>query len=202
MKIIELVIDEENFKDGVFAISLVDEPAIESDFVALSKTDDAYKLATVDEEKRIVMGPVLIPDFPILRKTKDGEPYYILFREKTIRDASQLYMKKGNQANTTLDHQIRVEGATVVETWLKEHEEFDKSNIHQLNAPVGSWLVSMRIDNDEVWNDYVKTGKVKGFSIEGLFEDENVVKARNEKIDRDEFFEIVNEFLNMIENDK
>ena len=182
--IVKLVIDEENHKDGVFAISLVEDPAIELDFIALTKENEhQIELKTVSEEKRLVMGPVLVPNFPMLRKAKDGTPYYILFEEDTIRQASQLYLKKHNQNNATLEHELHLEGVFVAETWLKEDEVHDKSVKYNIEAPLGSWMVAMKIENNEVWEDYVKTGKVKGFSIEGLFEDEMKVAAR--KLDKE-----------------
>lgn len=201
-KVVELVIDEENFKDGVFAISLVEEPAIEIDFVALNKMNDPLMLKSIDDEKRLVMGALLVPDFPILRKDKDGNPFYILFKENTIREASQLYMKKGNQSNATIEHSLRVEGATVVETWMKEDETHDKSVKHKIDAPVGSWFVTMKIDNNELWEDYVKTGKVKGFSIEGLFEDQMKVAARKTELSNDnaDFYTLLEEAVDFITN--
>lgn len=179
-RVVELVIDEENFKDGVFCISVVDEPAIESNFLALKKEGEEIQLKTVNEDKRILIGAVLIPNKPILRKDKKGEPYYIVFSKETIEKASQIYQKKGNQNNASINHSFRLEGATVVETWLKEDEVHDKSVKYDLDAPLGSWLIKMKIENSEIWEEYIKTGELKGFSIEGLFEDATVVEAKKE----------------------
>ena len=167
MEIIELVIKED--ADGIEAISVVENPAIEVDFIALSKQEE-IKLAEVDKEKRILMGAALIPNKQIYRKDKDKE-YYIYFSEDTVRKASELYLKESNQSNATLEHKDKLVGLTVVESWIVEDEKKDKSNLYELNAPKGSWVVSMKVDNDDIWNDYVKTGKVKGFSIEGFFTD-------------------------------
>ena len=199
-RVVELVLDEENFKDGVFAISLVETPAIDIDFVALNAEEDPIKLTAIDEDKRLLMGAVLTPDYPILRKDKNGEPFYILFKEETIKETSQLYLKKGNQSNTTLDHSVRVDGAFVVETWLKEDEVHDKSVKYDIPAPVGSWMVTMKVENNEIWNDFVKTGKVKGFSIEGLFEDQLKVAARKTELSGsdDLFIQILDEAVDAI----
>jgi hypothetical protein len=168
MNIIELILDENDDMNGIEAISVVENPAIEEDFVALKS--DEIKLAEVDKEKRILMGAALIPNKPIYRRNGKDE-FYIFFSKETVLKASQLYLKKGRQGEATLEHQEKITGLTVVESWLVEDEVHDKSRKYGLNMPLGTWMVSMKVDNDEIWNDYVKTGKVKGFSIEGYFAD-------------------------------
>jgi len=169
MRIVELVLDEDNEMAGIEAISIVESPAIEADFVALKA--DEIKLAEVDKEKKILMGALLIPNKPIFRNSDDQDDYYIYFSKDTVEKASQLYLKNGNQNNTTLEHQHSLNGLTLVESWLVVDEKFDKSRKYGMNVPVGSWMGSVKVNNDDVWNDYVKTGKVKGFSIEGYFAD-------------------------------
>ena len=215
-KVVELVLNEEEYKDGVFAISLVEEPAIELDFVWLAKEKnyEPFKLAAVDEEKRILIGAALVPDFPILRKDKEGNEYYIKFSKETVKRTSELYLNKGNQNNTTLDHAITINGVGVTESWIKEDEEKDKSNIYGIEAPVGTWFVAMKVENGEIWNEYIKTGKVKGFSIEGLFDDKLKVEAQKlqkktieERINESEipnavFAAIISDFVDYILDDK
>ena len=167
MEIIELILDNEE-AIGVEAISVVENPAIESDFIALSNQE--IKLAEVDKEKRLLMGALLIPNKPIYRRNGDNE-YYVFFSKETILKASQIYLQKGNQSNSTLEHKSELKGLTLVESWIVEDKDKDKTALYGLDAPVGSWVGSVKVDNDEVWNDYVKTGKVKGFSIEGYFAD-------------------------------
>lgn len=164
MTIFELVIDEESDAYGIQAISLVESPAIEEDFVALS---DEFRFKAIDNERRIVMGPALIPDKPIYRR-KGEEEFFIFFSKETIRRAMELYFKAGFQANATLEHQAPITGTTIVESWIVEGEQ-DKSRMYGLNVPKGTWMVSMKIDDETLWSDWVKGGKVKGFSIEGLF---------------------------------
>jgi len=168
MKIIELVLDEEQEDSGVEAISIVESPAIEEDFVALKKQD--IKLAEVNKDKKLLMGALLVPNKPIFRKNEDDE-YYIYFSKDTIRKASQLYLKNGNQNNSTLEHQHSLNGLTLVESWIVESETNDKSRLYNMNVPVGTWMGTVKVNNDDVWNEYVKTNKVKGFSIEGYFAD-------------------------------
>jgi len=168
MKIVELVLDEEDELNGIEAISIVENPAIEEDFIALK--DQQIKLAEVDKEKKILMGALLIPNKPIYRQSGDEE-YYIYFSRDTVLKASQKYLKSGNQKNSTLEHQMNIQGLTLVESWIKEDKVHDKSVKYGMDVPVGTWLGSVKVDNDEVWENYVKTGLVKGFSIEGYFAD-------------------------------
>tara|TARA_B100000780_G_scaffold232771_1_gene172833 strand:- start:1963 stop:2565 length:603 start_codon:yes stop_codon:yes gene_type:complete len=168
MRIVELILDEEQEESGIEAISIVESPAIESDFVAL-KTEE-IKLAEIDKEKRILLGALLIPNKPIYRKGDEGE-YYIFFSKDTIAKASQLYLRNGYQNNSTLEHNENLKGLTLVESWLVEDEVQDKSRKYGLNVPVGTWMGAVKVNNNEIWNEYVKTNKVKGFSIEGYFAD-------------------------------
>ena len=178
MKIIELILDEDQDDIGVEAISIVESPAIESDFVALKNQE--IKLAEVDKEKKILMGALLIPNKPIYRNGAEGE-YYIYFSKDTIVKASQLFLQKGNQSNSTLEHAEPLSGLTLVESWIVESKEQDKSAMYGLDVPVGTWMGSVKVNNDEVWNEYVKSNKVKGFSIEGYFADK--MEAPKEKVE-------------------
>lgn len=157
-------------KEGVYAISLVENPAIEVDFIALSK-QEIVKMASVDEEKRLLISPVLIPDQPILRVDDFGNPYNIVFPAETIRQAQQNFYKQGFQSNSTLEHneEMKLSDVTFVESWIKEDEQLDKSVKYGFNQPVGTWFAIMKVENDEVWAK-VKSGEVKGFSIDGVFE--------------------------------
>ena len=134
MRIVELVLDEDQEFSGIEAISIVESPAIESDFVALK--DDEIKLAEVSKDKRILMGALLIPNKPIYRYSEDGE-YYIYFSKNTIEKASQMYLRNGNQNNSTLEHQHQLNGLTLVESWIVEDEVHDKSRKYGMNVPLG-----------------------------------------------------------------
>ena len=167
-KIIELILDEDQEMTGVEAISVVENPAIEEDFIALKSEE--IKLAEVNKEKRILMGALLVPNKPIYRRSGDDE-YYIYFSKETVAKASQMYLVNGNQNNSTMEHQYDLKGLSLVESWLVEDEVHDKSRKYGMNVPLGTWMGAVKVNNEEVWNDYVKTGKVKGFSIEGYFAD-------------------------------
>ncbi len=179
MKIFELVIDEEAELYGIDAISLVDKPAIELDFVALS--EQKVQFAEVDADKRILVGPALVPDKPIYRSNGE-EDFYVYFSKSTVRRASELYMKHGNQKNHTLEHEHSIQGLTLVESWLVEDKKKDKSAYYGLDVPVGTWMVSVKVDNEAIWQEWVKEGKVKGFSIEGYFVDKTQQAQHSEEM--------------------
>lgn len=195
MKIIELILDEENEDNGITAISIVESGAIESDFIALKNQE--VKFAEQDKEKRILMGAALIPNKPIYRKNEEDE-YYIFFSKDTVRKASELFFIKGNQSEATLEHKVALEGLTIVESWLVASEQ-DKSRHYGMNVPVGTWMVSMKVNSDEVWNDYVRTKKVRGFSIEAYFssrfDERPKDKTLKEEAEADKLLNELKEFL-------
>tara|TARA_R110000744_G_scaffold220662_5_gene339490 strand:- start:1268 stop:1876 length:609 start_codon:yes stop_codon:yes gene_type:complete len=168
MDIIELFLDEENELSGIEAISVVESPAIESDFIALKNQE--VKMAVVDKEQRILMGAALIPNKPIYRKNEKDDGYYVFFSSATVKKASQMFFIKGNQSKATLEHQMSVENLTVVESWLVDDPKMDKSVKYGIDVPKGTWMISMKVNNDKVWKE-VKDGTYKGFSIEGFFSD-------------------------------
>ncbi len=177
MELFELKIDDE-LLDEVFAISLVSEPAIESNFVFFDK--EKVQFQKIDNEKRIVAGPVLIPNKKILRIDGEGKPYEVFFSPETVEKLAQNYLKRRYNNKATLEHEEDVNGVSLVESWIKT-TKLDKSNGLGLNLPVGSWVGLFKIDNDEIWSDYVKNGSVKGFSIEGIFT-HDLIKASREEL--------------------
>lgn len=148
----------------VFAISLVENPAIEENFIYLSAQKPQHILLE-DAEKHIIMGAVLVPDKPIYRN-QSGEEFYIQFSRETIETLAYDYMINKRQHNTTVDHQKGVNDVVVVETWLKTSEN-DKSNDYGMDLPVGTWLATMKVNNEDVWKR-VKSGELQGFSIESM----------------------------------
>ena len=193
MKIIELILDEDQQDAGIEAISIVESPAIESDFVTLNNQE--VKLAEVDKEKKILLGALLIPNKPIYRNGEEGE-YYIFFSKETIVKASQMYLKNGYQNKTTLEHDQALNGLTLVESWIVEDEVMDKSRKYGLNVPVGTWMGAVKVNNEEIWNEYVKENKVKGFSIEGYFAD----KMGKPKEEDEKYLSEEDQLINQIKN--
>ena len=201
MNLIELIIDDNEDMQGVDAISIVENPAIESDFIALKSQE--VKMAEVDKDKRILMGAVLIPEKPIYRRNGEDE-YYIYFSKDTVNKASQLFFKNGNQSNWTFEHDEVITGLTVVESWIVEDTTKDKSALYNLNVPVGTWMASVKVEDAELWQNFVKTGKVKGFSLEGYFADklESKKELAKEQTEEEVLIEKIKQILNNESNKK
>ena len=168
MKLIELIIDEEGDFRGIEAMSHVEYPAIEVDFVHFA-AEQKIELKTNDEQK-IVLGPALIPDKPIFRLSEEGEEFYIYFQKSTVKQAMELYMKDLNLHNATIEHENPLEGVYTVEAWIVEDPEKDKSALYGYNLPKGTWMISQKVENEDHWKK-IKDGEIKGFSIEGYFAD-------------------------------
>lgn len=184
MKIIELKLKENGNGEGITAISLVKHPAIEQNWIAFSedggeaKPDPRFAFKTVDEEQRIVAGPAMIPDKLIYRMGQDGEEFFVFFTADTIRDLSEKFLLQGRQNNVTIEHEATVNDLSVVESWLVEDPERDKSQVYGFDLPVGSWFVKLKVLNDDIWQ-LVKTKEVEGFSVEGVFAQE-LIKSHKE----------------------
>lgn len=148
----------------VYAISLVDEPAIESNFLFLSKEKE-QRIFLEKDEKHLVIGPVLIPDKPIYRNN-GTEEYYIEFSKETIEKLAYEYLMNGRMYSVTTQHQDIADDICLVESWIKTSQN-DKSVDYGMDLPIGTWLCSMKVENEEVWQR-VKSGELKGFSIESF----------------------------------
>lgn len=170
-KIVELVIDDNNEQLAIDAISLVSDPAIDVEMIYMSKDKANITLAKVDEDKRLIISPALIPDKSIYRFNQEtGEEYYVYFSKETVKKASEAYLKYNNQSSATLEHNNRISGVHTVESWIITNPDMDKSNLYGYDLPAGTWMVSMRVENDDVWQ-LVKDKTVKGLSIEGYYVD-------------------------------
>ena len=165
MRLYELIVADEN-TDEVFQISLVENPAIEAFGVFFDKEE--VKFAEMNEEG-LFMAPILIPDKKILRVDAQGTPYEVYFTAPTIKRLAQMYLERKYQSNVNLEHSDKVDGVTLVESWIKESTEKDKSKLYGLNVPVGSWVGTFKIDNEDVREKF-RSGELKAVSIEGLFE--------------------------------
>ena len=166
MEIIELIIDEENMEfAGVEAISVVDNPATEELFVALNE-QKKFEFKQVDKEKRLLMGCALVPNKPIYRlDPKTKKEFYVYFSTETVRKASEMFFKQSNQKNATLEHDVKLKGMTVVESWIVEDATMDKSNLYGLEAPKGAWVISMKVDDLDVWETNVSRATCAGFLL-------------------------------------
>jgi hypothetical protein len=179
MKRYEVLFDEQK-NEGVYAISLVNSPAMESTWVALKEAP--LQFAEVDSSRKILLGIVLIPDKPIYRNDRHGE-YELIFSAKTIEKVAHNFIRAGKVGNTTEEHSVTLSGeqASVVEAWLIEDEVHDKTRKYSetKDAPVGSWAVMMKVDDDGIYNK-ARNGELRGFSIEGLFDTELILNSNKQ----------------------
>jgi len=164
LETIELFIEDEG-EGGISAISFVESPAIEENFIALNS--HKVEMKTINEDKRLVIGLALVPNKLIYRRNR-GFEYNITFSEQTVRKASEKYLKSLKLHNTTVAHETEIDGVFLTESWIVEDPKNDKTNVYGLDAPKGAWAVSMRVENDDLWNK-IKGGDYMGFSIEGMF---------------------------------
>ena len=164
----EALVDGEG--TGMFKISLVDRPAVESDFIALAAQARALSYRVEDEERRLVRGVVMRADFPIYRRNEDGSEYYIVYRADTIREMAEKYLLESRQNAVNLQHEdgTDTDGVHMVQWFVKDTaagmapEGFD-------GIADGSLFAEFHVTDDEIW-DAVKEGTYKGFSLEGVFE--------------------------------
>ena len=196
-KIVELVISDESQEMTIDAISLVTSPAIEQDFVFFGKEKNNLTLAKIDEEKRMLVSPALIPNKNIFRYDPNTDSdYYVYFSKETVRQASELYLKHNNHHKATYQHEENVSGVLTIESWIKEGD-MDKSKLYGFDLPDGTWFVKMKIENDEMWSK-IKDGELKGLSIEGYFIN------KMEKMGKQQFSneEILNAFNELVKDGK
>ena len=166
----------------LFAVSLVEDPAIESNFIALSKQKSSIKL---ENEKRLLIGAALVPNKPIYRNV-NGNEFYISFDETTIEKLAQDFLANDYQHNITVDHQEDANDIVIVESWIKTSEN-DKSVSYGLNEPIGTWFIGMKVNNDEIWQR-VKDGFYKGFSIEAVVGLDELINNNNLQLAMDKEF--------------
>jgi len=169
MKTFQISYDPEQNK-GIYALSVVKSPAMESKFITLKDASKPIKLATISDERRVLMGVALIPDKPIYRNDPEMGEYNIVFSADTIEKAAYDFIRNGNSNNSTIEHEIDLgsDKVSVVESWIIEDTNKDKSRKYGFDEPVGSWMVTMKIHDDAVWA-MAKAGEIQGFSIDGFF---------------------------------
>jgi hypothetical protein len=168
-KIVELIIDPSEEALAIDCISLVSAPAIEENMVYMSKAKNNLTLAKIDEDKRELISPALIPDKNIYRYDADTDSdYYVYFSKETVKNCAYSFLRNNNHHKATLEHQDRVSGVLTVESWIIEDPKIDKSRLYGFELKKGTWMVKMKIENDDLWKK-IKDGELKGLSIEGYF---------------------------------
>ena len=167
-KLYDISIDPTDFETGLNAISLVENPAVEVDFLAFAK-DESAALQFADEERHIITGIALLADTPIYRIAPDRTEYYVRFTKDCIRQLVEKYFKFGLTNSVNIEHKDNqfVDGVTMLESYIIDKERGICPN-EFASAPDGSWVVSYKVNNLDVWSK-IKSGEVKGFSVQGLF---------------------------------
>jgi len=188
----ELMIDEnEDSTLEVDAVALVDEPAIEVNWFAFKQQADLLKFAAINEDEQVLIGAAMIPDKPIFRRDEDGTEYNVTFSKETIKSIALKFFKKNFQNNSNIQHDPaqKVEGITFFQSFMKDTAK----GILGLSGeyPEGTWFLGAKVDNADVWAR-VKSGEIKGFSVEGMF------KYKKAKLSADETFEKIKSILSEI----
>lgn len=187
LPIYNIKIDDFDDETGIQLISLVDQPAVETDFIALSK---AKRQLLQNEEKHIVTGPVLIPDQLIYRNDREGE-YYIRYDADTIFKIMNKFFKKGfpNITNINHDDSILSDKNYLIESWIIDDPNLDKSKVLGFDLPKGTFMATYKIEDDITWNK-IKNGEIKGFSLEGYFYQELSKETKPKQINSDKIKEL------------
>ena len=154
-------------------ISIVETPAIETNFIAFGVETNIkpYTFKVQDTSKRMLIGPLMIADLPIYRVNPDtGEEYYVLFDSEAIENSQKNFTKKNYNGNINMQHETIVDNAYLLESWIITDPKNDKSAAYGFKGLTkGTWMGVLYCPNEQVWNDYIKTGKIKGFSVEGVY---------------------------------
>tara|TARA_R110000782_G_scaffold245289_1_gene331991 strand:+ start:404 stop:1015 length:612 start_codon:yes stop_codon:yes gene_type:complete len=174
----EIVLDELDSGHGINMISLVKEPAIKNNFIALS--DNSIKLK-LDEDKRELVGPLLIPNQKIYRENDKLGKFYVTFSAEVIQSILGKYQHGNLSQSVNLYHSNKLVEAFTKEIWVKEFAE-DKSNAYGFNLDIGTLFAKVKVQDRDFWNDYVKTNLVEGFSIELI---SDIVKQFENKLEAD-----------------
>lgn len=171
------IVEDESSEVEVDFVALVDNPAIEKSFLAFAEKEI---FAIVDEDEHIITGALMLADTPIYRRDQTGE-YYVVFTKETIKKIAQKFFKKGYQKNVNLQHQdgSKVDGLTMFESWIVDSNRGVLAMKGFEDVPDGSWFGSFKVENEEVWA-LIKEGKVKGFSVEGIFNYTKKEKSKEE----------------------
>lgn len=191
MKTYEVVFDKKKDK-GVYALSCVENPAMEDIWLTLADHPQEIQFTAVDEDRRLLLGAALIPNKKIYRKVNDQE-FNIVFSAETIEAAAHNFIKNGYQNNSSENHNVALSGVSVVQSWIVDNPELDKSKSYGKTYEKGTWVTLMEVDNDELWQK-AKNGELNGFSIDGLFTlKEMNVELNNQSMDKKGILEAIRE---------
>lgn len=193
----KMTIDPECWMDGVDAISFVNEPAIDSNFLAFAKDKTKIVMAKTEEKERKVTGAIMIPNQIIYRRDESGYEYEVFYDAETIKLASEGYLKNiYGSVNTSLQHDLYVGSTDLVESWIVG--KTDKSTDLGFEFPEGTWMVTLKVNSDTVWNE-IEAGLANGFSLEGWFNLIPTDMQKQQKLSADDVEEDYSELLKDIE---
>jgi hypothetical protein len=177
---LKMVLDSATAEHGVQTLSLVQNPAIQRGWVALSAVEaqpaKRFHLSEASEgtHKQVITGPALVPGQEILRLDEKGEPYFIVFDAATIEATARRFAAQGHHNSTNQDHATALSGNVVYESWIVADSEKDKAAALGLSVEPGMWMLSVHIPDSDYWQNEVVSGNKTGFSIEGLFSSEQL----------------------------
>jgi hypothetical protein len=182
LPIFKLTINPDD-ETGVDYVALVDEPAIEKNWVAFSKSN--YRFKSLEPEKRIISGALMVADLPIYRNDNKFGEYYVVFDRPTIEQIVFKFFRNGYVANANAMHDKnqKLDGVYMIESFIIDSQKGINTPLGHDDLPDGSWFGSFKVDNEEVWNEFIKTGKFKGFSVEGLFDQELLTQQPEDEIE-------------------
>lgn len=188
LPIYEITCDEDN--QGIRLVSLTDSPAIEEMGMTFNKegVEMSMEFKTI-KDKQIIVGPAMIADKKMIRKDEDGNYYWGFFSKETIKKMVYKFNRDNNNRSINLDHTTQMVKGHIQENWIVEDSTYDKSRLYGYNLPIGSWFISVKIDDSDFWNNEVKMAGKFGFSIEGTMglvpEDMNMDNIIDEIIDEE-----------------
>lgn len=173
LPVYNLTISETDLESGVFTISLVNEPAIEIDYFAFSgQTKHTFQFTQIGTpDKQLLAGYLLVPD-KLIYRNENGNEFFVRFDKDSIERIATKFNKNKFTSNFNAEHNPKavLNNVFVKENWIVESTEYDKSRQYGFEPVVGSWFGVVKVDDSAIWNEYIKTGQLKGFSVEGAFE--------------------------------
>lgn len=196
-----LMVNDADDGTEVNFVSLVEDPAIQMDWVAFSSTGEMkkeqnFKFKIDNAQKQMLSGVFMIPDKPIYRVDKEtGEEYFVVFTADDIERAVKKFFKNGYNNNINVEHSTLAPGCYVMDSWFIRDSDSNPVKKFGFNdLPVGTWVGTVHVEDENMWNEFVKTGKIKAFSVEGLFKfgDKKLINT----------FEMETEKLNFTEDEK
>lgn len=192
MKVFYIKINEDDIT-GIDAISLVDMPAVQKNFLCFTKDSELVKL-NFDNSKHIITGVVCLADTPIYRYNQKLGEYYVVFTKETIERMVEKFSKQDLFKSVNLQHDNNkfVDGIYMVESFITNKER-GINPVEFADIPDGSWICSFKVENDELWNEIINGDKLNGFSLQGMFDLEE--KFSEQKPEEQTFEDWVNSFL-------